>query len=448
MSFTAPETRYAQSGELSVAYQVVGDGPIDLVFVPGFVSHLELNWENPTSARFFRRLASFARLIMFDKPGTGLSDPLLGAPPTLDQRMDDVRAVMDAAGSERAALFGLSEGGPMSMLFAATHPGRATHLILFGTFAYAGPGSALVDKFFTSFDFEVMRRDWGSGRFLLEHFVPSLVDNAAALKVFARIERMSASPAMAAAVLRMVREIDVRPVLSAINVPTLVMHRRDEPIPIESAREMAQAIPGARMVELEGDDHFPWLGESEKVVAEVEQFITGTRATVETDRVLATVLFTDIVDSTKVAASAGDAAWNEILGRHNAIVREQIAAFRGREIKTTGDGFLATFDRPAASIRCASSIVKAVRSCGVEIRAGLHTGECELRDDDISGIAVHIGARVASLAAPGEVMVSRTVRDLVAGSGLSFEDRGSHVLKGIDGEWQLYAARAETPPRA
>ncbi len=442
MSFTPPETRYARSGELSVAYQVVGDGPIDLVFVPGFVSHLDLNWEHPISARFFRRLASFARLIMFDKPGTGLSDPLLGAPPTLDQRMDDVRAVMDAAGSERAALFGLSEGGPMSMLFAATHPGRATHLVLFGTFPYAGPGSALVNRFFASLDFEAMRRDWGSGRFLLEHFVPSLVGDAAALKTFARIERMSASPAMAAAVLRMVREIDVRPVFSAINVPTLVMHRRGDPIPIESAREMARGILGARIVELVGDDHFPWLGDSEKVVAEVEQFVTGTRGSVEADRVLATVLFTDIVDSTRLASSSGDAAWKETLGRHDAIVREQISAFRGREIKTTGDGFLATFDRPAASIRCATNIVKAVRACGIEVRAGLHTGECELRDDDISGLAVHIGARVASLAAPGEVMVSRTVRDLVAGSGLTFEDRGSHVLKGIDGEWQLYAARA------
>ena len=442
MTFTAPETRYAQSNELSVAYQVIGEGPIDLVFVPGFVSHLELNWENPVSARFFRRLASFARLIIFDKPGTGLSDPLLGAPPTLDQRMDDVRAVMDAAGSERAALFGLSEGGPMSMLFAATHPGRATHLVLFGTFSHASAGSTIGDQFFSRFDFETMRREWGSGRFLLEHFVPSLVGNAAVLKTFARIERMSASPAMAAAVLRMVREIDVRPALSAINVPTLVMHRRDEFLPIEGAREMARAIPGARMVELEGNDHFPWLGDSEKVVAEVEQFVTGTRASVETDRVLATVLFTDIVDSTRVAASAGDAAWKAILGRHDAIVREQIAAFRGREIKTTGDGFLATFDRPAASIRCATNIVEAVRSCGVEVRAGLHTGECELRGDDISGIAVHIGARVASLAAPGEVMVSRTVRDLVAGSGLTFEDRGAHVLKGIDGEWQLYAALA------
>jgi pimeloyl-ACP methyl ester carboxylesterase len=437
-----PKTRYAHSGDASIAYQIVGNGPRDLVFVPGFVSHLDLFWEVPASSRFFRRLASFARLILFDKRGTGLSDPVVGAP-TLDERMDDVRAVMDAAGSEAASIFGVSEGGPLSLLFTATHPERVRHLIIFGS----GP------RFTPSADYPWSApglehplwgkslEHWGEGR-LVDIMAPSYADNARARELFARVERFGASPAMARDLLDLARQIDVRPILPSIQVPALILHRvRDGTLPVEGARYMAEHIPAARYIELPGDDHTPWLGDPDALLNEIEEFVTGSAADVDFDRVLATVLFTDIVDSTRLATEFGDRRWRDLLGQHDLIVRGQLDRFQGQERDKAGDGFLATFDRPTAAIHCASAISNAVQPLGVKIRAGLHTGECELVDDGVAGIAVHIGARVAAEAAADEILVSRTVKDLVAGSGVRFDDRGSHVLKGVEGEWQLFAVQ-------
>jgi class 3 adenylate cyclase len=445
-----PETKYARSGKVHIAYQVVGDGPIDLVFVPGFVSHLEEAWETPAWARFFTRLSEFTRLIVFDKPGTGLSDPVLGAQP-LDERMDHVRAVMDAAGSERAALFGLSEGGPMSILFAATYPDRVTQLVLAGTMArflrdddYPHGGTPahlqrMVDQ---------IEEHWGEGA-MLDLFAPSLMADPRAVHWWGRFQRRAASPGMARALIEMLAEIDVRAVLPTIHVPTLIIHRtKEKAVPIGAARYLAEHIPGARLVEQPGDDHFPWLGEADAFVDEVEVFLTGERQSREIDRVLATVLFTDIVSSTEHASQLGDRGWRDLLEEHNATVRREIARMRGREVGTAGDGFLATFDGPARAIRCACAIQDAVTPLGITLRAGLHTGECEVIGDDVGGIAVHIGARVAAMAAPGEVLVSSTVKDLVAGSGLRFHDRGVHPLKGIPGEWRLYSVegkRGEAP---
>jgi class 3 adenylate cyclase/pimeloyl-ACP methyl ester carboxylesterase len=445
-----PETKYARCGKVHIAYQVVGDGPIDLVFVPGFISHLEEAWETPAWARFFTRLSEFTRLILFDKPGTGLSDPVLGPQP-LDERMDHVRAVMDAAGSERAALFGLSEGGPMSILFAATYPQRVTHLVLAGTMArfladedYPYGGTPEVLRHMV----EQIEEHWGDAA-LLRTFAPGLAKDPRAVNWWGKFQRRAASPGMARALIEMLAEIDVRPVLPTIHVPTLIIHRTDEKaVPIGAARYLAEHIAGARLVEQPGDDHFPWLGEADAFVDEVEVFLTGERQSREVDRVLATVLFTDIVGSTEHAARLGDRAWRDLLEEHNATVRREIARMRGREVGTAGDGFLATFDGPARAIRCACAIQDAVRPLGIAVRAGLHTGECEMIGDDVGGIAVHIGARVAAFAQPGEVLVSSTVKDLVAGSGLRFTDRGTHPLKGIPGEWRLYGVdekRGQTP---
>lgn len=435
-----PTTRYAQSGDVSIAYQVVGDGPRDLVFVPGFVSHLDLFWEVPASRRFFRRLSSFARLILFDKRGTGLSDPVVGAP-TLDDRMDDVRAVMDAVGSESATIFGISEGGPLSLLFTATHPERVCQLVLFGSgprftrsadYPWSAPG---LDNQLWGESLE----HWGEGR-LVDIMAPNYAEDRRARAMFARVERLGASPAMARSLLDLAREIDVRSILSSIQVPTLILHREnDRTLPVEGARYMADHIPGSKYEELPGDDHTPWLGDAEAVVTAVEGFVTGHTMEMDLDRVLATVLFTDIVDSTRLAVEHGDRRWRDLLSQHDAIVREHFDRFRGQERDKAGDGFLATFDRPAAAIRCASAITGAVHPLGIKIRAGLHTGECELSDDGVAGIAVHIGARVAAVARTDEVLVSRTVKDLVAGSGIVFTERGSYPLKGIDGEWQLFA---------
>ncbi len=437
-----PEVRYARSGGANIAYTVTGDGPLDLVFVPGFVSNVEAAWEFPDSGDFLRRLAAFSRLIMFDKRGTGLSDPSDGAP-SLDQRMDDVRAVMDATGSKRAAFLGLSEGGPMSILMSATYPDEVTHLILMGSAARFSSSS---DYPWGSVDYNetyVQKRlaRWGQGTFI-DFFIPSLARDEEMRKLFGRFERMGASPAMAADLLRACSQIDVRAILPSVNVPTLVIHRERENPRVENGRYLAEHIPGAKYVELPGDDHLPWRGESDRILDEVEQFLTGTRRAAEPDRVLATVMFTDIVDSTKTAGSMGDKKWRELLQRHDTTVRKELARYRGKEVNKAGDGFLATFDRPAAAIQCACSIAGSVNSLGLSVRAGVHTGECEVHGDDISGIAVHIGARVAAEAGPDEVLVSRTVKDLVAGSGLSFADRGSHALKGIEGDWQLFAASA------
>ncbi len=434
-----PETRYAKSGDVNIAYQVLGDGPFDLVFVPGFVSHLECGWEEPWYARFFHRLASFSRLLIFDKRGTGLSDRVaITELPTLEQRMDDVRAVMDAAGSERAAVMGISEGGPMSALFAATYPERTSALLLYG----AGAASAIrvrptpeqIQVFLNA-----VEKGWGQGILLLR-FAPSQANDEHFKQWWARYQRLGASPGAAVALYRMNMEIDIRHVLPAIRIPTLVLNRTgDQVAAVDRGRDMAGQIPGAKYIELPGVDHLPWIGDPDAILGEVQEFLTGVRPAPEPDRVLATVLFTDIVGSTEKAAELGDSRWRELLESYYSLAQRELDRFRGHEVKTTGDGFLATFDGPARGIRCARAISESVDQLGIAIRAGLHTGECETMGEDIGGIAVHIGARVAAEAAGGEVLVSSTVKDLVAGSGLEFEDRGSHHLKGVPDEWRLFA---------
>lgn len=441
---TPPRTRYARSGDAHIAYQVLGDGPIDLVMVPGFVSNVEHYWEMPTVPELFDRIASFSRLILWDKRGTGLSDPVSGVP-TLEERIDDLKAVLDAVGSERTALWGVSEGGPMSVMFAATYPERTSELILYGTtprFSRAPDFPSGWSDEFAATQLAAIEEHWGEGA-LIETFAPSYADDPLACQLWGRFQRAGASPAMARRVLEALAEIDVREILPAVNVPTLILHRTDERVAtVEGARYMAEQIPGARLVEFEGSDHLPMFGDSHALIDEMEEFLTGERRTRPVDRVLSTVLFTDIVGSTERAAELGDRGWRELLSRHDELVRRQLSRFGGREVKHTGDGFLATFDGPARGVRCASDIAEAVRIAGLEIRAGLHTGECELRASDIGGMAVHIAARVMSLAGPGEVLTSSTVKDLVVGSGLQFADRGLHPLKGVPDEWRLYAVAA------
>ena len=439
-----PKTEYARSGDVNIAYQVVGQGLLDLVYVAGWVSHVELAWEEPTLARFLHRLASFSRLILFDKRGTGLSDRVPNeALPTLEQRMDDVRVVLEAVGSQRAAIFGVSEGGNMSALFAATYPERTVALVTFGVFAKRifspdYPWAPTPEQ--RQRTYELVEREWGRGMDLAD-IAPSAAHNEAFKQRLATYLRRSASPGAAVALLRMNTQIDMRDVLPTIRVPTLVMHRTDDrDSNVEEGRWIASRIPGARFVELAGEDHLPWVGDQDAVLDEVEEFLTGARSDPAADRVLATVVFTDIVGSTQLAARVGDRAWREILELHNALVRKELASFRGREIDAAGDGFLATFDGPARAMRCALSIRDAVRALGIEIRAGVHTGEMELAGDKVRGLAVHIGARVAAAATAGEVLVSSTVKDLAAGSGIRLTDRGSHALKGCPGEWRLFAA--------
>jgi class 3 adenylate cyclase len=435
-----PKTRYVKSGEVHIAYQVLGDGPIDLLWVPGFVSHLEYDWEHPRPARFFRRLASFSRLIRFDKRGTGLSDRV--AIPTLEERMDDVRAVLDATGSSRAALIGVSEGGPMSLLYAATYPERMSALVLYGS--YARRAWAPDHPFGVTSErmrgiLETFEKDWGAS-VAMEIWSPSMSGDEAYKQWRATYLRLAASPGAAISVMRMNMEIDARHVLPAIGVPTLVLHRTgDRLTPVDQARHMAKHIRGAKLAELPGEDHTPWVGNTDALLDEIEEFLTGIRHGPEPDRILATVLFTDIVGSTKRAVELGDRDWRELLEQHHAIVRKQLARFRGREVNTAGDGFLATFDGPGRAIRCAVSICREVRSLGIDVRAGLHSGECQVEGSKVEGIAVHIGSRVAGTAKPGEVLVSSTVKDLVVGSGIAFEDRGMHALKGVPGEWHLFA---------
>jgi pimeloyl-ACP methyl ester carboxylesterase len=406
-----PRTRYALSGDAHIAYQVFGEGEVDLVFVPGFVSNIEHYWEMPRVPDLLNRLGSFARVVMFDKRGTGLSDPVAGPPP-LEQRMDDMQAVMDAAGLERAALYGISEGGPASILFAATYPERTSALVLYGSTPRFRTDDDIAwgagDERIPAILDEVSTK-WGDGA-LLEVFAPSTIGDPRMEEVWSRFERAGASPAMGRAVIAALFEIDVRDILTSIQVPTLILHRRGDRIaPVEGARLMAERIPDARLIEFEGDDHVPFTGDFEPVVDEMEEFLTGTRQTKPLDRVLATVMFTDIVDSTRRAAEAGDRRWRDLLSGHDELTRRQIERFRGREIKTLGDGFLATFDGPARGIECAAAIRDGVRPLGLEIRAGLHTGECELAGDDVRGMAVNIGARIGALAEPSEVLVSSTV---------------------------------------
>jgi class 3 adenylate cyclase/pimeloyl-ACP methyl ester carboxylesterase len=437
-----PETRYAKSGDVNIAYQVVGNGPIDLVLSLGFVTNVELQWEFPEVVDFYTRLASFSRVICFDKRGTGLSDRAAGIA-SLEQRMDDVRAVMDAAGSHRAALFGVSEGGPMSILFAATYPERTAALALYATWAYAPSRAAGLSPEQFEARLAELEKSWGTGS-RVPFLAPSRLSDAGFVRAWSRLERLSVSPSAAVSLTRMNYEIDARPILPSIRVPTLVMRRSgDRMLGGEQCRDIAGQIPGAKYVELPGSDHLFFIGDSDRLIDEIEEFLTGSRHEIEPDRVLATVLFTDIVDSTKRAAELGDRGWRTLLDRHDQAVREQFARFRGHEVKNLGDGFLATFDGPARAVRCAAAISQSVRPFGIDLRSGLHTGEIELKRDDIGGIAVHIAARVADMAQPGESLVSSTVRDLVAGSGLRFADRGLHALRGLPEQVHLYTVLPE-----
>lgn len=439
-----PETRYAKSGDLYIAYQVLGEGPLDLVYVAEFWHSIEAQWEEPGFERFLRRLASFSRLICFDQRGTGVSDPVaLSELPTLEEWMDDVWAVMDAVGSSRAALLGSGGGGLMSMVFSATFPERTHSLVLLHP--YARLTKTADYPWGTSPEFEdrvmwEMQHGWGRG-VLLETAGPSVAADSAFRAWWSRYQRLGCSPGTVLAMRRMLEQVDVRHVLPSIRVPTLVVQRaQNRWVEAAHGRYIAERIPGAKLVELPGLDYFPFVGDSAPILDEIEEFLTGDRRAAEQDRLLATVLFTDIVGSTERAAELGDRRWRELLEEHHALVRAELERFRGREIETAGDGFLAIFDGPARAVRCAQRIRDAIRSIGVEIRAGLHTGEVELTAEGVRGIAVHIGARVSALAGPGEVLVSGTVKDLVAGSGLEFEDRGTHALKGVPGEWQVLSA--------
>jgi pimeloyl-ACP methyl ester carboxylesterase len=438
-----PETRYARSGEISIAYQVVGTGPFDLVFTPGALSHLDLLWEDEAMARFFRALASFSRLIVFDKRGTGLSDRVAHVA-DLETRMDDIRAVMDAAGSESAAVCGVSEGGPMALLFAATYPERTRALVNYGSLPrfVRGPNfpwRQSKQEYLT--EWEAWAGIWGSEQSAREWLEGHGEEpTPEAVRERARKERLLISPGALLQLGRMNAEIDVRPILSTIRVPTLVLHRREDHVPIEGARWMAEQIPGARFVELHGP-HMAYLGDWESVVGAIRDFLEPIclRAARPYESVLATVLFTDIVGSTAKAVELGDRRWRDLLEQHHARVRAQLSQFRGVELDTAGDGFFARFDGPARAIRCACAVRDSVGDLGLEMRAGVHTGECEVMDGKVAGVAVSIGARVAARAGAGDVLVSQTVKDLVAGSGIGFEDRGDAELKGIPGEWRLFA---------
>jgi pimeloyl-ACP methyl ester carboxylesterase len=437
-----PETRYAKNGEVHIAYQVVGEGPTDLLLIPGFLTHVDHQWDEPSFARFLNRLASFSRLIIFDVRGTGLSDraPEL---PALEEQMDDVMTVLDAVESTSAAFFGVSQAGPMAMLFAATHPERTRALVLYGTFAAArkqddypwGRSDEWLEQLAGQID-----RLWGSGTFLPQ-MAPTRTGDESFRRWWSHLESLAYGPGNALAYMRVMVQIDVRPILPTIRVPTLVLHRRDDAYRDPgNARYIAAHIPGARLVELTGVDHVPYVGDADAILDEVQEFVTGIRPAPQSDRVLTTVLFTDIVESTERASALGDRGWRDLLERHHSAVRRELERFRGQEVDIAGDGFLATFDGPARAVRCAQAIVDSVRPIGVEVRAGVHTGEVQLIGDRVGGIAVHIGARVAGTAGPSEVLVSGTVKDLVAGSGIEFHDRGSHSLKGVPGEWRLFAA--------
>jgi class 3 adenylate cyclase len=438
-----PQTRYATSGDVAIAYQAIGEGPLDLVIAFPFLSHLDLLWESPAPAAFIRRLGAFARVIVFDRRGVGLSDPV-SRPATLEERMDDVRAVMDAAGSERAALLGMSEGATMCLLFAATYPQRTDALVLWGAMAksteaddypWAPPREALVEA-----QEELVAPLWGQGA-TIEIFMPSLAENRQAREQQARLERQAASPLRVRQLFEMFLDTDVREALPLIQAPTLVMHRRhDRAVNHRAARWLAGQIEGSGYVELDGQDHFPWVGpEVDEALGSIQEFLTGVRPAPDPQRVLATVLFTDLVDSTRVASALGDRRWRELLVAHQRLAREQLERFGGREIKTTGDGFLAIFDGPSRAAECARAIADGGPAVGVEVRAGLHAGEVELMDGDVGGIGVHVAARIAALAGAGEVLASRTVRDLAVGSAVRFDAAGRHALKGVADEWDVYA---------
>jgi pimeloyl-ACP methyl ester carboxylesterase len=438
-----PETRYALNGDMHIAYQVVGEGQFDIVFVHGWISHIEHLWEEPSIARFFRRLASFSRLILLDKRGTGLSDPVaLNQLPTLEERIDDVRAVLDAAGCERAVLIGTSEAGALNLLFAATDPQRTSALILLNSYARLawsedyrfGMPSDQAESLL-----KLVEQEWGKG-VAFEALVASQTDNKAMRDWWRRYQRLAASPGAAVSLLRSAFETDARGVLGTIHAPTLILQRVGDPFTgPEHGQYLAEHIPDARYVELSGRDHLFFAEDADRLIAEIQEFLTGVREPEEPERILATILFVDVVGSTQRAAEMGDLRWSELVDRYYAAVRRELARFRGREIGTAGDGILAMFDGPARAIRCASAAAEAVGRLGIEIRSGLHTGECEVVDESISGIAVHTAARVAEKATASEVLVSSTVKDLVAGSSIGFLERGSHSLKGVPGEWRLFA---------
>jgi pimeloyl-ACP methyl ester carboxylesterase len=436
-----PKTQYAWSGDVSIAYQIIGNGPLDLVVVPGWVSNIDLFWEEPSFVRFFQGLAEFSRVILFDKRGCGLSDKVLHAP-TLEERMDDVLAVMDAVGSERVSLFGYSEAGTMSSLFAATYPERTQALIVAGGYARKlktddyewgvteEDSQAYIDE---------LPNVWG-GPVGIEYIAPSRANDLRFTQWWAKFLRNSASITTSGLLIRANMAVDIRHILPSIQVPTLILHAKDDlTVTIENGRYLAEHIPGASLVELDTPDHLPWVGNPEQVVAEIKGFLTGYHEEHDVNRAVVTVLFTDIVDSTRLASELGNTAWWDLLEAHNAVIRHELTIHRGREVKSTGDGFHAVFDGPARAIRCGCAIREAINQIGLSVRIGMHTGECELRSDQIEGVAVHIAARVAALAEGGEVLVSQTVKDLVAGSGFKFEDRGEHVLKGVPEHWRVLA---------
>jgi class 3 adenylate cyclase len=441
-----PETHYAKKGDISIAYQVVGDGPIDLVFSSGIVSHMALLWSDPEANAMLRRITSFARLIMFDKPGTGLSDPIAG-PPTAEQRVEDIVAVMDAVGVERAALLGFSEGGTPSLLFAAMYPERCDALILLETAARwlatdgyleeaREPLRRFYDVMLNTFD------RWGSGE-SFACWAPSSASRPGAVQLFGSAERICASPGMAKALITALPSMDVRSALPQITAPTLVIHGENSFNPLVLSRFLADQIAGARTMFFPGQDHLIWFGDWEPIIDEMEEFLTGARHRADPDRALATIMFTDIVSSTERAAEAGDERWRVLVEHHDEVLRHEMARWGGRPIKTLGDGFLVVFDGPAKAVRCARAMTSAVRPLGLEIRAGVHTGECERQGDDLAGIAVNVAARISGLAESGEVLVSSTVRELVLGSGLEFVERGSHQLKGVPDEWHVFAMTSD-----
>ena len=433
--FVLPETRYALNGDVNIAYQVMGAGPVDIIMVPGVVSHIEFTHETEGYTAFLRRLSTFARVVTFDKRGQGLSDRISGAP-SLEQRMDDVRAIMEAIGSQRAAIIGFSEGCAMSALFAATYPDRVSQLILYGGFS--------VPVMLSEERIAQRVKLWGTGA-MIKTARPSQAMNSDAVAQFAKFERLSASPGAIKAISLLNAQIDVRSILPSIQVPTLVLHRReDAQVPVELGRDLAARIPNARLIEYAGDDHPFWYGDTEALLGDIEEFVTGHRdsSTTDLERILATVLFTDIVDSTRSAAEVGDQTWRRLLDSHDQLAKQTVEKHRGILVKSTGDGILATFDGPGRGVRCALALGNASKQLGLPLRAGLHTGEIEMRGRDIGGIAVHAAARVMSQSQSNEVLVSRVVTDLVAGAGLKFAERGSHELKGLPGRWDLFAASA------
>jgi pimeloyl-ACP methyl ester carboxylesterase len=431
-----PTTHYAKSGDIHIAHQVFGEGP-DLVMAPGFVSHIENYWDEPRFARWLNRLGSFCRVVLFDKRGTGLSDRVAHLPP-MDERMDDVRAVMDAVGIERAVQFGISEGGSLATLFAASHPERTNSLIVYGGFARFVHWIATDEGFEKLITYIDTR--WGSGA-SLPHFAPKMAGDPALQQWWGKFERLGANPAAAIALMRMNRQIDLTGILHSVKVPTLIFHlTEDTLVSVEGGRELAAGIPGAKLVEMPGTDHLLFLEAGDRLLEEMEEFVTGSHSVLVVDRVLSTVMFTDIVDSTKQAGARGDLAWRDLLEAHDKTVRRELSRFRGKEVKSLGDGFLATFDGPARAIHCANAIRESLRRLDVPVRIGVHTGEVELAENDVRGIAVHIASRVANIGRADDVLVSRTVKDLVAGSGIRFEDFGTHALKGIPEEWQVFRA--------